>query len=353
MPCGEYFTGYDERMGLVRWRIEWVALLLGIPIPFLLPFVLDSLPLLSLSFLLGMFITAIAVLGLNIMVGYAGQLVLAQGAFMAIGAYTVANLLGSGVGLLPAVLVGGLLAGVLSVIAGLPSYRVKGYYIGITTLALQFIVEWALDNRDLAWLTGGSRQTLDVQSGLVGGQLQTQSGELSFYYVVLVLLIVAAVVSLNLTRTSTGRFFRSIRENDLAAELLGVRVYRMKLLAFLLGGFFVGVAGGLWVFHIGVADPSHYDVFVTLDHYVILLFGGIARVWGVLLGAGSVLTIEQALFHWVVPVVELTGVAVNPGGIRNILFGVIIIAVLILEPRGLIAWLGRLKQYLRRWPYAY
>jgi branched-chain amino acid transport system permease protein len=342
MPCGEYFTSYESRMGLFRWRIQRIALVLGLPIPFLLPMFVGGGMVTLLS---QMFIFAIAVLGLNVILGYAGEIVLAQGAFMAIGAYTTSQLLGTGVGLLPAMLVGGLLTAAVAVAFGLPSFRVKGFYIAITTLALQFIAQdWFFPNPQLEWLHGGSQQQFPFDAGLVGGFVPIE-GDLAIYMLALVSMLVFAVLSLNLSRTGIGRAFRAVHENDLAAAVLGVNVYRNKLLAFAVGGFMVGVAGGLYGYQLGFIDPNFFGLGLTLEHYVMLLFGGLGRVWGALLGVGVVTIVQDLL--------QGTLQAFNATALTPVLFGVIIIVVLAVEPKGVLAALGQLKEYLRNWPYAY
>lgn len=348
MPCGEYFTSYESRMGLFRWRIQRIALVLGLPIPFLLPFVVGGG---TVSLLSQVYIFAIAVLGLNVILGYAGEIVLAQGAFMAIGAYTTSQLLGTGVGLLPAMLVGGLVTALVAVAFGLPSFRVKGFYIAITTLALQFIAElWFFPNPQLAWLHGGAQQSLPFDAGLVGGFITLQS-DLSVYLLALVSMLVFALLSLNLSRSGIGRTFRAVHENDLAAAVLGVDVFKNKLYAFAIGGFMIGFSGGLYAYYIGFIDPGFFTLELTLEHYVMLLFGGLGRVWGALLGVGIVALLQDSLQGLLQALSTLTGGSAT--ALTPVLFGIIIIVVLAVEPKGVLAALGQLKEYLRKWPYAY
>lgn len=349
MPCGEYFTSYESRMGLFRWRIQKVALVLGLPVPFLLPFVVGGG---SQSLVTQMYIFGIAVLGLNVILGYAGEIVLAQGAFMAIGAYSVSRLLAAGAGLLPALFVGGLMAALVAVAFGLPSFRVKGFYIAISTLALQFIAEWFFNNSRAAFIHGGTQQALPGEVGLVGSFLPVGGGANDIYYVSLVALLLFAMLSLNLSRTGIGRTFRAVHENDLAAAVLGVDVFKNKLLAFAIGGFMIGVAGGLFGFYIGFISPGFFTLTLTLEHYVMLLFGGLGRVWGALIGVGVVTLLKDSLQGLLQAVADLAGGS-GATALTPVLFGVIIIVVLAVEPKGVLAGLGQLKEYLRNWPYAY
>ncbi|WP_254838576.1 branched-chain amino acid ABC transporter permease [Natronomonas marina] len=353
MPCGEYFTEYTGRMGLIRWRIEWAALLLGLPVPLLLPFFLESIPILSRTNVIQIFIVAVAILGLNIIVGYAGELVLAQGAFMGIGAYTTVNLLEFGIGLLPAVLAGGALTSVIALVVGLPSYRVKGYYVAISTLVLQFIANWFFTNENAEWLTGGSQHTMPVEIGLIGGAFRIQSGSLEHYYLMFGILLAVLLMTVNLSRSSIGRSMRAVRDNDLAADVLGLQVFKTKLLAYFVGGFFVGLAGGLWSFHIGLVDPGHFNFLVTIEHYTILILGGLGYAWGALIGTSILLPFDSLLFEYAPVVLELIGVDIAVGGVRNAVFGALIIGVLMVEPKGVISYLAKVKEYFRKWPFSY
>ena len=349
MPCGEYFTSYEGRMGLFRWRIQRVALVLGLPLPFLAPFAVQGG---LLSTITQVYIFAIAVLGLNVILGYAGEIVLAQGAFMAIGAYATSQILADGlfgvqIGLLPAIMVGGVLAAFVAVLFGIPSFRVKGFYIAISTLALQFISEWFFNNGQLEWLHGGTQQAMPFEVGLVGGWFTISGSDMELYFISLVLMLLFAIVSLNLSRSGIGKVFRAIHDNDLAAGVLGINVFKNKLLAFGIGGFMIGVSGGLFGYYIGFISPDYFTLELTLQHYVMLLFGGLGRVWGALLGVGIVTALQEFLRGF------LQSVASNATSLEPVFFGIIIIVVLAVEPKGVLAALGQLKDYLRKWPFAY
>lgn len=348
MPCGEYFTDYGSRMGLARWRTQRIALVLGLPIPFLVPFFIGGG---TMTLLSQAYIFAIAVLGLNVILGYAGEIVLAQGAFMAIGAYSTSRLLSVGAGLLPAILVGGFITAVVAVAFGLPSFRVKGFYIAISTLALQFIAEeWFFVNQQASFIHGGSQQLLPSNVGLVG-PLGAVGTDLEKYFIALSMMLLFALLTYNLSRTGVGKTFRAIHENDLSAAVLGVNVFRNKLLAFAIGGFMIGVAGGLLAFQGGFISPQQFTLDLTLEHYVMLLFGGLGRVWGALLGVGVVTLVQDYLQEILQVVKELTGT--NATSTVPVFFGVIIIVVLAVEPKGVLAALGKIKEYLRTWPFAY
>jgi branched-chain amino acid transport system permease protein len=339
-------------MGLIKWRIQWAGLILGLPIPFILPhFISPSFQ----SVVVNIYITAIAVLGLNVMLGYAGEIVLAQGAFMAVGAYSTSQLLSKfpALGLLPTVVIGGLITAFIAMFFALPSLRAKGFYVAIATLALQFIAEWFFSASELEWIHGGKRQILPTEPSLIGGFLPLK-GELTFYYLTFVILLVVAVIAFNLRRTAIGRAFRAIFQNDLAAGVLGVEIFRNKVLAFAIGGFMVGMAGGLYAFYLGFIDSSYFTITLTLDHYVMLLFGGLGRVWGALVGTVSISLLLEGIRDAVPVIADLVpGVGASVLPIRLLIFGSVIIVTLAIEPRGVLALLGQIKEYLRKWPYSY
>jgi len=349
-PSGEYFTDYESRMGLVRWRVERIALALGLPIPLLLPFLVDRS---TRLFVAAIYITAVAVIGLNVILGYAGEIVLAQGAFMAIGAYTTSRMLGADVGLLPALVVAGLVTAFVSMLVGLPSFRVKGFYIAITTLALQFISEWFFANPEMEWIHGGSQQFMPREVGLVGEFLPVARNDPSFYYLTLFVLAFFALLSWNVSRTGIGRSLRAVRDNDLAAAVLGINVYYNKLLAFSLGGFIVGVSGGLYSLYIRTINPEFFTIQLTIDHYVMLIFGGLGHVWGAIIGSATVTFVLDTLRSNIIAFAQTFGLSPSATAIRPVIFGFVIIAVLVLEPRGILAVLGKIKEYFRNWPYAY
>ena len=345
MPCGEYFTSYEGRMGLLRWRIQRVVFLLCLPLPLVAPFVLTGNLLSTITLI---FIFVVAVLGLHVMLSYAGEIVLAQGAFMAIGAYTTSRMVNElAIGLIPSMLVAGLMTALIAAIFGLPAWRVKGFYIAISTLALQFIaVQFFFTREEFAPIHGGTQQTMPQEVGLFADVI-TIGSALEQYFFALAVMVVFVILTMNLSRTGIGRMFRALHENDLSAEVLGVNRFRNKLLAYIIGGFMVGVAGSLYSVYIGIIYPEFYQIDITLLHYVMLLLGGMGRVWGVILGVASVELLQLSLLDF------LTDTFPDATALEPFVFGIILIFVLILEPKGLIAALGHVKEYLRKWPYAY
>ena len=345
MPCGEYFTSYEDRMGLVRWRIERIAFVLALPIPFLIPFVVSGG---MLSTITRIYIMIIAVLGLHVILGYAGEIVLAQGAFMAIGAYTAVRVVTElGAGMIPAMILGGLLTAMVAVIFGLPSWRVKGFYIAISTLALQFIAEWFFEmGGRYELIHGGTQQSMPREVGLIGDSL-TIASRTEQYFLAFFVMALFAILTLNLSRTGIARTFRGIHENDLSSAVLGIDVFRNKLLAYAIGGFMIGVSGALFAYYIGFVDPTHYTIDMTLEHYVMLLLGGIGRVWGVITGVSVISLLERGVRDFI------AAYAADAAAIDAVFFGVVIIIVLAVEPKGLLAALGQIKDYFRKWPYAY
>lgn len=346
--CGEYFSSQEERLRLIHWRIDKLVAMLGIILALALPLFLGQSTLLFIS---SIFITIIAVIGLNIIIGYTGLIVLAQGAFMAIGAYTTVQFLHYG--LLPAILIGGIVTGFVSLLMGLPTYRVKGFYVAISTLALQFVSEWFFKNPEFEWLHGGASQFYPREVGLIGNIGIVARNEPTFYYLMLTLMVLTALGSWNLSRTGVGRLFRAIRDNDIAAEVLGINLFRNKLYAFSLGGFLIGVSGGLYGWYLRTITPDFFDITLTIDHYVMLITGGIGYVWGAVLGTASITILGEELRTILFGLAKVFGLSPSVAVYRPIIFGIIIIMVLIVEPKGLVSLLQKIKQFLKVWPFEY
>lgn len=350
--CGEYVTEQEERLNLVKWRLEWIAVLIGLPVVLAAPLFLRSSTVLFIGLI---YITATAVVGLNFIVGYGGLIVIAQGAFMAVGAYTTNQVLGMeiGLGLVPALMVAGFVTGGVSLVFGMPSFRVKGFYIAITTLALQFISEWFFANQSLAWIYGGELQRMPGELALIGEWLVVTRGEPSFYYLMLFFLLILSVTSWNISRTGIGRDIQAVNDNDLSASVLGINVYRTKLTAFFVGGFMIGTAGGLYAYYLRIINMEFFTLQLTLDHYVMLIFGGLGRVWGAILGTGLVSGLLDVLRTLVLRAADFFGLDPSVTAFRMTIFGIIIIVVLAIEPNGLMSLFRKIKRYIRNWPYAY
>jgi branched-chain amino acid transport system permease protein len=298
-------------------------------------------------------IASVGALGLNLLVGYAGQISLGQGGFMAVGAYTAALLvLRLGAPFWVALPAAGAVTAVVGCVFGIPSLRVKGLYLAIATLAAQFIIEWNLLHS--AWITGqGAQGALVIEPAALGALvLDTERRK---YYLIMTVALLATVVARNIVRTYLGRAFVAIRDQDIAAETMGVNIFRYKLLAFATSSFYAGVTGGLWAYYTQVVSYEHFLINTSIDYLAMIIIGGLGSVPGSILGAAFI-TLMPAGIRDGLEVLKRLGL---PGGLgyfsyaREILFGLVIVLFLVFEPEGLYRIWRRTKDYFRLWPFAY
>jgi len=346
-PGGTFDTSYRETLAIFRTRFHKFMLLL-------LFILLLTTPLYASQYFLSVlsvaFIIIIAVHGLNILTGYTGQISLGQVGFMAVGAY-VSGILGARFGLpfwasLPCAAFS---TGVVGLIFGLPSLRLKGFYLAMATLAAHFIILWIIIHAPE--FSGGV-------DGLIIPRLQIAGlgmTERSLYYVNLIFVAGMTYFARNLARTRLGRSFVAIRDNDLAAEVMGIDVFRYKLTAFFISAVFAGVAGSLWANYLGLITPEQFPLMDAIWFLGMIIVGGMGSVLGTIFGV----VLLKGLSEVVILLGPMLGsIAPALGGrvaaaMAQIFFGVVIIVFLIFEPRGLAHRWGLLKTSFRMWPFSY
>jgi branched-chain amino acid transport system permease protein len=299
-------------------------------------------------------IAIVGALGLNILIGYCGQISVGHAAFMSVGAYTAANLatkLDWPFWLtLPA---GAAMAALIGLIVGLPSLRIKGLYLAIATLAAQFIIEWIINHTPA--ISGGVQASIEVpRPSFFGHELKTQ-GQL--YYFLVIICIIAIVATLNLVRSRIGRAFIAIRDQDIAAEIIGINVYRYKLLAFAISSAYAGVAGVMYTYYLGIANYEQFQLPISIDYLAMVIIGGLGSVLGAIFGAIfiTLLPIVVRVFMEVVGVYFVDGVYLAQviAQMRLILFGGLIIFFLVVEPDGLAKLWQNIRNYFRVWPFSH
>jgi branched-chain amino acid transport system permease protein len=295
-------------------------------------------------------ILALAALGLNILVGYCGQVSLGTGGFMAVGAYAAYNLAVRvpSLNLLVIFVLAGLCAAVVGLIFGIPSLRIKGFYLAVATLAAQFFIDWAFAR--IKWFTN------DSSSGSVSAPPleifgYTVHGPAQKYLLVLAIVSLAALVARNLARGAIGRSWMATRDMDVAAEVIGIRPLTAKLSAFAVSSFFVGVAGALWAFvYLGSWEPLAFDVNRSFQLLFMVIIGGLGSILGSFLGAAFIVILPLVLNqlpYWL-------GIPLSTAMISDIefmVFGALIVFFLIVEPRGLARLWAIGKEKLRLWPF--
>ncbi len=348
LPSGTRNYSYAQDMAIIRTRTHWILLAVLLVILFTAPLYWGNYWL-GVANLIG--ITIIAALGLNILIGYCGQLSIGHAGFIAVGAYTAAVLtnrldLPFLVGLISA----GFMAGLVGLVFGIPSVRVKGFYLAIATIAAQFIIIWVINH----WssVTGGFTG-LSVPLASIGGFVF--KSEASQFYLIMSIVVLCTFFTKNLARTRVGRAFIAIRDNDLAAEVMGINLFRYKLLAFFIGCFLAGIAGSLLAHWIGFMNAEQFSLTESILYIGMIIIGGLGTTIGPILGAIFIRLLQQVLTVQVVPFLE-SSVALPAGfatGVTPMLFGLAIILFLILEPRGLAHRWALFKSAYRLWPFSY
>jgi branched-chain amino acid transport system permease protein len=294
-------------------------------------------------------ITIIAALGLNILTGYCGQLSIGHAGFIAVGAYTSAILtnrfeLPFLLGLVSA----GFISGLIGMIFGIPSLRVKGFYLAISTIAAQFIIIWVINH----WtsLTGGFTG-ISVPPASIGGITFISQG--SQFYLITIVVILAVFLTNNLVRTRPGRVFIAIRDNDLAAQVMGINPFRYKLIAFFIGCFLAGIAGSLLAHWTGFLNAENFTIMDSILYIGIIIIGGLGTIVGPIFGAIFIRLLQQSI-TLISPVLENAYPALPAGfttGIGPMVFGLVIILFLVLEPRGLAHRWALVRTSYRLWPF--
>ncbi|HKE42640.1 MAG TPA: branched-chain amino acid ABC transporter permease [Casimicrobiaceae bacterium] len=303
-------------------------------------------------------IFALAALGLNILTGYAGQLSLGSAAFMAVGAFAAYNfvLRVPGMPLLVAFALAGCCAALVGIVFGLPSLRIKGFYLAVATLAAQFFVVWALVK--FPWFSNYS------SSGVITAQKMEILGvsfdtPLMKYMLVLSLVTVLALAAKNMVRSSIGRAWMAVRDMDVAAEVIGIRIMRTKLMAFAISSFYCGVAGALYAYaYLGTVEPEAFTLDLSFRILFMVIIGGVGSILGSFLGAAFITLLPILLSVLVHTMNELLRAVFSvslPASITSnlefVVFGGLIIFFLIVEPHGLARLWQIGKEKLRLWPF--
>ena len=352
---GQYKTNYAADMAvfpILQDRIAVAAILL---IAFIV------IPLVGGDFLLNavlipFLIFSLAAIGLNLLTGYAGLLSLGTGAFMGVGAYACLKLTTNfpQVNIVVWILASGFFSAAVGTLFGLPSLRIKGFYLAVATLAAQFFLEWCFIR--IPWLYNNS------VSGAIEVPLRTLAGvpltgptasSLTRYLVVLSIVVVMTWIASNLVHGRIGRMWMSVRDMDLAAELIGIRLFRAKLLAFAVSSFYCGVAGAMLVFlWYGGAESDVFDINQSFLELFMVIIGGLGSLMGSFFGAAVIYMMPIAIRA----IPDALGLPLYPATVEQLTFlivGALIIAALVLEPNGLARLWQIGKQKLRVWPFPY
>jgi branched-chain amino acid transport system permease protein len=349
LPCGTFNTTYDQSMAILRTKTHW-AMLLGLFV------VLAILPLILSSHLLTiintMLISMIAVEGLNITIGYCGQINFGQAAFMAVGAYSSALLMNHfGLSFWLCLPAAGVITAFIGILFGLPSMRVKGLYLALVTLAAQFIIIYVIEN-PLQSLTGGQWA---LRTSVPKLWIITFDTQPKLFYLIACITALMTFFAKNLARTRVGRNFIAVRDNDIAAEVMGIDIFRTKVLAFAICSFYAGVAGSLWAHYQQAFTTNDFNFMQSIWFVGMLIVGGMGYTIGPILGTIFITILDQ-LVLWFTPAINSAFPALIGSQVYSVAvfgFALVIILFLVYEPRGLAHRWQIFKTYYRLWPFGY
>jgi branched-chain amino acid transport system permease protein len=351
--AGQFKTSYEADGQIFPIRQDRIAVGTVLAIAFgVLPWIATEYWLTAI--LVPFLVFSLAALGLNLLTGYAGQLSLGTAAFMAVGAYASYNfqLRIEGMPILASFALGGVCAALVGIAFGLPSLRIKGFYLAVATLAAQFFVLWVLTK--FPWLSNNSSSgVITAQKiSILGVDVNTPVRK---YLFVLGVVSVMALVAKNLVRSHIGRAWMAVRDMDVAAEVIGIPLMRVKLLAFAVSSFYCGVAGALYAFcYLGSVEPDGFSLDLSFRILFMIIIGGVGSILGSFLGAAFILLLPILLDSTLPSIASFLHLPFTNATVSHIqlmVFGGLIIFFLIVEPHGLARLWQIAKEKLRIWPF--
>ena len=347
MRCGDFKTTYSADMAIFDTPVSRWATVLFLAVAATLPAYASSYWLDVANRIL---IASIAALGLNVLTGFTGQISMGNAAFMAVGAYTTAALAGKlGLPFVATIPLAGVVSALVGMVFGIPSLRLKGLYLAMATLAAHFIVEFTASHWDA--MTGGVNGTSVPPAHL--GALALE-GDARLFYLILPLTAGLTLFARNLFRTRVGKAFVAIRDQDISAEVMGVRVFRYKLLAFGVSSFYVGVAGALLAYQSRIISPENFPISLAIDQLGMVIIGGLGSVQGALFGAAFMTLLPELLrIATSALATQFPHLTTLFAPLKTGLFGLVIVLFLIFEPDGLAARWRFVKAYWKLYPFSY
>jgi len=361
LPCGDYHQNYQQDHAWFQTKFIKGKMILLFFILFVgLPFVSDSY-MLSVWNIVGF--TILGALGVQLLIGFCGQLTLGHAAFIAVGAYTSALLILEfpwpqflidwGIAYPISIIIAAIVAGVWSVFFGLPSARVKGFYLILTTMAAQFITVDFIITGYVSQI-GGRGQAFSLPPGTIKYGPWVIDSEIKIYYMMIILVILCTIIMANLLRSRAGRAWIAIRDNDISAEVMGINVLKYKLLAFFVAGFLGGIAGSFWISNLAAISPEHFPWFLSLWLVGVILIGGVGSIHGAIFGSIFMVVIMEALQLAIMPLADtFPKLLMDFLFIKEAAFGLAICAFMIFEPNGLAYRWWQIKNYFNLWPFSY
>ncbi len=349
-PCGNYNESYNSELTIYSTDFGRIGVVVGILLLFLVPFLPISPYIIYVMNLTG--IAAISVVGLNLLTGFTGQISLGHGAFFGVGAYAGA-ILATRLNLpifitLPAA---GLITAGVGMIFGVPSGRLKGLYLTIATLAGQFIIEYVLVHWE--YMTKGT-MGITLPMPKLGGF--TLMGDVPFFYLIFPLLILMTWIAVNIIRTRFGRAWIAIRDNDRAAEGMGIPIFPYKVFAFAVSSFYAGFAGALWAYYMGSITTEPFNLSLSVEYLAMVIIGGMGSISGSIFGAVFITALNELLRLMTDTLMNsaiVTQLGLSLAPLREFFYGVAIVLFILFEPRGLAELWRIVRSNFRLWPFPY
>lgn len=361
LPCGVYHQDYTQDHAW--WQTKFIKgkmALLFVLMFIVIPSFADSY-MLSVCNQIGY--TLLGALGVQLLIGYCGQLTLGHAAFIAVGAYTSTLLILEfpwpgflmdwGLAYPISIFIAAIVAGIWSVLFGLPSAKVKGFYLILTTMAAQFITVDFILTQYVSQI-GGRGQAFSLPPGTIQVGPWLIDSDMKVYFMMLVLVILCIIGVVNLLRSRVGRAWVAIRDNDISAEVMGINIVKYKLLAFFVAGFIGGIAGAFWISNLAALSPEHFPWFWSLWLVGVILIGGVGSIHGAVFGSVFMVVVMEALQLAIIPLADTyPKLLMDFLFIKEAAFGLAICMFLIFEPNGLAYRWWQVKNYFNLWPFSY
>jgi branched-chain amino acid transport system permease protein len=361
LPCGDYHQNYVQDQAWFQTKfIKGKMILLTLCLFIFIPLLADDYWL-SVCNTIGY--TILGALGVQLLIGFCGQITLGHAAFIAVGAYTSTLLilefpwpqflLNIGLAYPISIVLAGLVAGIWSVLFGLPSAKVKGFYLILTTMAAQFITVDFIITQYVAQI-GGRGQAFSLPPGTIKIGPWVIDNDIKVYFMMIVLVIICVIAVANLLRSRAGRAWVAIRDNDISAEVMGINVVQYKLMAFFVAGFIGGIAGAFWISNLAAISPEHFPWFWSLWLVGVILIGGVGSIHGAVFGSIFMVVVIELLQLAIMPLADTyPKLLMDFLFIKEAAFGLAICAFMIFEPNGLAYRWWQIKNYFNLWPFSY
>ncbi len=361
LPCGTYHQSYKEDQSL--WQTKFIKgkMILLFAVLFI------GVPLLAdpywMSVVNTIGYTLLGALGVQLLIGFCGQVTLGHAAFIAVGAYTSTLLIlefpwpqammDFGIAYPLSIVIAAITAGIASVIFGLPSARVKGFYLILTTMAAQFIIVDFIITQYVSQI-GGRGQAFSIPPEAIKVGPFAIDSDTKVYFMMLFLVILSVTIVVNLLRSRVGRAWVAIRDNDISAGVMGINVVKYKLLAFFVAGFIGGLAGAFWISNLAAISPEHFPWFWSLWLVGVILIGGVGSIHGTIFGSVFMVVVMELLQSAVVPLANFyPRLMMDFLFIKEAAFGLAICGFMIFEPNGIAYRWWQIKNYFNLWPFSY